>query len=229
MVPRKRGSLVPRAIVATCILGVGALVAAILIRDSLTELVESIALEQTERYAIAIDEFRTLYTSEVVVRAQDAGVRVTHDYKRHTGAIPLPATLGMMFGERLTDSNDGGGVRLYSAHPFPWHGEEGGPKNDFERDALEILSRSPDRTFHRFEQVNGVSSVRVATADLLRAECVSCHNSHPDSPKTDWKEGDVRGVLAVTVPLTRALAQTQAASYTEFTGQAVLIEFFAYW
>ena len=35
----------------------------------------------------------------------------------------------------------------------------------------------------------------------MRAECVSCHNSHPDSPKTDWQEGDVRGALTVTLPL----------------------------
>jgi class 3 adenylate cyclase len=29
--------------------------------------------------------------------------------------------------------------------------------------------------------------------------CVSCHNSHPESPKTDWKVGDVRGIQEVTI------------------------------
>jgi class 3 adenylate cyclase len=29
--------------------------------------------------------------------------------------------------------------------------------------------------------------------------CVTCHNSHPDSPKTDWKVGDVRGIQEISV------------------------------
>ena len=29
--------------------------------------------------------------------------------------------------------------------------------------------------------------------------CVSCHNTHPDSPKTDWKVGDVRGIQEISV------------------------------
>jgi adenylate cyclase len=29
--------------------------------------------------------------------------------------------------------------------------------------------------------------------------CVECHNSHPESPKRDWKVGDVRGIQEVTI------------------------------
>ena len=35
----------------------------------------------------------------------------------------------------------------------------------------------------------------------MQTGCVSCHNSHPQSPKTDWKEGDVRGILEVILPV----------------------------
>src|SRR5207249_108617 len=42
--------------------------------------------------------------------------------------------------------------------------------------------------------------------------CVSCHNAHPESPKTDWKLGDVRGVLEVVVPVERPLAAAQAGA-----------------
>ena len=38
----------------------------------------------------------------------------------------------------------------------------------------------------------------------MRSSCVSCHNSHPDTPKRDWKIGDLRGVLEVQVPLAHA-------------------------
>lgn len=35
----------------------------------------------------------------------------------------------------------------------------------------------------------------------MRPECVTCHNTHPQSPKTDWQVGDLRGVLEITLPL----------------------------
>jgi diguanylate cyclase (GGDEF)-like protein/PAS domain S-box-containing protein len=44
----------------------------------------------------------------------------------------------------------------------------------------------------------------------MRAECIDCHNTHPDSPKTDWKIGDVRGVLEISLPLDGITGQTIA-------------------
>ena len=47
---------------------------------------------------------------------------------------------------------------------------------------------------------------------MVSESCVQCHNTHPDSPKKDWKLGDVRGVLEVVVPLERPLAAAQAGA-----------------
>jgi adenylate cyclase len=33
----------------------------------------------------------------------------------------------------------------------------------------------------------------------MEAACVTCHNMHPDSPKRDWKVGDVRGIEEFTI------------------------------
>jgi adenylate cyclase len=33
----------------------------------------------------------------------------------------------------------------------------------------------------------------------MGATCVSCHNTHPESPKRDWKVGDVRGIQEVSI------------------------------
>ena len=33
----------------------------------------------------------------------------------------------------------------------------------------------------------------------MGAACVNCHNSHPESPKHDWKVGDVRGMQEVSI------------------------------
>lgn len=73
----------------------------------------------------ALEEFRTLYTSEVVVPAQKMGLLVKHDYQSVDGAIPLPATLSMALGNRLAEDEGGNGARLYSPYPFPWRQETG--------------------------------------------------------------------------------------------------------
>ena len=32
-------------------------------------------------------------------------------------------------------------------------------------------------------------------------DCVACHNTHPETPKKDWKVGDLRGVLEISMPM----------------------------
>jgi adenylate cyclase len=34
---------------------------------------------------------------------------------------------------------------------------------------------------------------------VMGAACVNCHNAHPESPKRDWKVGDVRGIQEVII------------------------------
>ncbi|MCH8342361.1 MAG: response regulator [Planctomycetes bacterium] len=171
--------------------------------------VNTTALAEAARFTDALAEFRTLYTSEVVVRVQGHGVEVTHDYATKEGAIPLPATLSMLLGERIGEASSGASVRLFSDYPFPWR-TNGGPQDDFERQAIDQLRQNADQPFFRFEESAGHGVLRYATADLMRDSCINCHNTHPDSPKTNWKVGDVRGVLEITLPLDAAVAQTRS-------------------
>jgi signal transduction histidine kinase len=155
-----------------------------------------------------LTEVRSFYTSDVANRARGHGVDVTPDYKSKPGAIPIPTTFTMELGERLTAKNTGMKVRLYSGLPFRKRRATGGAHDDYERDALQYLKRNPDKEFVRFEDYKGRPSIRYSTADIMRPACVSCHNKHPDSPKKDWKVGDVRGVLQVVRPLDKVVAQT---------------------
>jgi hypothetical protein len=136
----------------------------------------------------------------VVARVREHGIDVTHDYQGKPKAIPLPATMSVELGKRIAGRGAGMQVRLYSDYPFIFR-TGGGPKDDFEREALAQLRRQPDRPFYRFEDYNGRPSLRYATASRMRASCIDCHNSHPDSPKRDWKEGDVRGAFEVIFPV----------------------------
>ncbi|HBY77603.1 MAG TPA: adenylate/guanylate cyclase, partial [Cyanobacteria bacterium UBA11148] len=71
------------------------------------------------------------------------------------------------------------------------------------------LREHPEEQFFRFEDFQGRRSLRYAVADTLQPSCVGCHNTHPDSPKRDWKVGDLRGVLEITHPLDSFVAQTR--------------------
>ena len=174
-----------------------------------SNLIEAVTLNNASLYAQALEEFRTLYTSEVAVRAQTKGVEVTHDYAAKEGAIPLPVTLSLLLGNHIAAKGTGGQPRLYSDYPFPSR-QNSGPQDDFERQALQYLRQHPDQAFTRLEYFKGRLSLRYAKADRMRASCVNCHNTHPDSPRTTWQEGDVRGVLEVILPLDAAVAQTHA-------------------
>jgi len=99
-------------------------------------------------------------------------------------------------------------VRHFSDFPFTFR-TDGGPRDDFEREALVHLRADPTQPYYRFSQVAGASVLRFATARVMQASCVECHNNHADSPKTDWKVGDVRGALSITQSLGNDLERTQ--------------------
>ena len=96
---------------------------------------------------------------------------------------------------------------MYSAYPFP---NRGSRKLDaFGEDALAFFDKDPDGVFVKSEELGGKSVVRVAVADRMASDaCVTCHNTHPDSPKKDWKLKDVRGALEVVVPIDGQLEAT---------------------
>src|SRR5439155_6238888 len=110
----------------------------------------------------------------------------------------LPATslphVGLHLG--LT-GRTGGKVRQYSDYPFPWR-TDGGPRDEFEREALRRLSQSKGReSVHEFTEVGGRRVVRYAQARVMDRSCVECHSTHDQSPRKDWQVGDVRGVLEI--------------------------------
>ena len=174
------------------------------------ELSHAYPLQGTALQVLTLEEFRKLYSDEIVGRLISNGIEVAHDYKNKDHVLPLPATMTMELGERISKSRPGAHVRLYSQYPFPSR-RDGGPRDDFERKAIAALERTPGQPFYRFEQFEGRPSLRYAVADRMQASCVQCHNSHPESPKRDWKVGDMRGVLEFIRPLDNEVAAGQLA------------------
>jgi serine/threonine protein kinase len=174
------------------------------------QLVRSTALESAAQQAEMLETFNNHYSlmvERVMARAQ--GIAVTNDYADKLNAIALPATLTKDIGKDLGASSQFGvQVRLYSDYPFRFR-KDGGPKDDFEWDALHHLRDDPDEPYYRFEDVDGRPSLRYTIARRMQETCIRCHNNHADSTKTDWKVGDVRGVVEIIRPLDRDVARTR--------------------
>lgn len=175
-----------------------------------TAQIKTTAIHNARLYSEAIAEFRTLYTSEVVIAAEKHGMTISHDYAQQENAIPLPATMSILLGKRIGELSSGVISRLYSPYPFPWRKNNGGGLPDqFARDAWAAFESDPSSSFIHFENINGKESIRYAVPDLMRASCVQCHNNHPDTPKSNWKENDVRGVLEIILPVEQSMLLAQ--------------------
>lgn len=164
--------------------------------------VRQFATESAKVHANSVTQFRNFYTQELVPRAINGGMSITHDYKSRDNAMPLPATLTIDLGHYLSKSEGGTQVRLYSDQAFPWRVAERS-LDDFQKQALAHLKKNPDEPFIREEVMNGGRVLRFAQSDRMLASCVACHNQYPGSPRTDWKVGDVRGALEVVLPVSQ--------------------------
>src|SRR6516164_6483934 len=146
-----------------------------------------------------ITSMRAYYTSNVVGRilASPGSTQIAHNYQSIPGAIPIPATLSLELGRVITEQQHNISYRFFSDYPF---------KNrvphmfdDFEQRALSELRANPNRLISDASSTIFTDRVRVVAPIVMGAACVDCHNTHPDSPKRDWKVGDVRGIQEVAV------------------------------
>jgi serine/threonine protein kinase len=176
-------------------------------------LVRSSALESAAQQAELLEE-ATKEFSRNVRRVEEANFPVNKTVPATPGTAPLsiPATFLHDVGEQLGQTGRTGvQVRQYSDYPFPWRAD-GGPRDDFERAALLRIRRSKGQeTAHEFTEVGGQRVVRYAQARVMERSCVACHNTHPQSPRKDWQEGDVRGVLEIIRPLDKDEARVGEA------------------
>jgi methyl-accepting chemotaxis protein len=179
------------------------------------------AVEQARQTVNEFKLLRAYYTDAVVAKVKAAGsMKISFDHKNVPGTIPLPATMILDLSGLLRQQ--GTSLRLYSPYPFP--NRAGRQLDAFSNSAWDFLSKNPDAMFQRREVLDGKDVVRVAVADrMVDQACVNCHNSFPGSPKTDWKLGDVRGVLEVDNDLGAALARGRELTHAVLIGGAAVV------
>ena len=167
-------------------------------------------MKAAEIATLQIVEDRKQFTKNVVIKLKKDGIVDVHpnrEYASIDGGIPLPAT----FVQEVSSKINAKGVYSYDLLS-KWNiNKEKGLGTDFEKDAFSYLFNKEGNVFSRFMVHNGVYTLRYATADVAAAQgCVNCHNNHAESPKHDFKLGDVMGVLVVNIPIGTVSASTVA-------------------
>lgn len=165
----------------------------------LSALSKSALDRQAADLSSVITSIRSYYATNVVGRvlAGDGMTKVAHNYETIPGAIPIPATLSLELGRVISEKQANITYRFMSDLPFK--GRAAHQMDAFEVAALKKLRTDPTAVATDFTWRGFTDSFRLATPVVMGAACVKCHNSHPDSPKTDWKVGDVRGIQEVII------------------------------
>ncbi len=159
-----------------------------------------------ERYADAITRQivadRRYYTKNVIgkLKKELSDFKAEAAYHSVEGAIPLPATYVREVSELLEKEAD---YRYELLSKWPINGEKGTDNQSHQR-LWEALEKNPEAVCQEFTATDDGLELNYATSDIAAVDaCVSCHNSHASSPKTDFKLGEMMGMLVVSVPVTK--------------------------
>jgi hypothetical protein len=138
---------------------------------------------------------RTLYAEEIVGEGKKRGLEFSEKWKRddvHAGPLPAlflretalyleghPTRLSLFLGSDrpINEANAFSGAQV---ELFEHIKETRSHESFYSRDTDLYVAMFPD----------------VATSQA----CVDCHNDHPDSPKRDWRTGDVMGAVTWSHP-----------------------------
>lgn len=159
---------------------------------------QSLRLQASDLNSV-ITSVRGYYAKNVVARvlAHPEMTQVIHNYATVPGAIPIPATLSLELGKVIGEQQ--GNISYRFVSDFPFKGRAPHELDGFEQAALQTLRRDPKQVVNDVSWKNFDGRVRLVAPVVMGEACVACHNSHPESPKHDWKVGDVRGIQEVIV------------------------------
>jgi len=170
----------------------------------LRNLTETALLRQARDLNSVVSSVRGYYATNVVGRVLAAHglTEVSSNYEAVPGAIPIPATLSLELGRVISEQQHNIAYRFVSDYPFknraPHHLDE------FEKDALAQLRAHPDQQLTAVSASILTDHVRLVAPVVMGQACVTCHNAHAESPKRDWKVGDVRGIQEISISQTLA-------------------------
>lgn len=183
---------------AVC-MGIGAAIAAE--PGSSTVSVKSMA----DALHMVMDSDRTVYTKTIVNRLvkKDKVIKASEHFEDDQ-ALALPAQMfrfgSEMVSERAANNPDVNfSYSLLSLWPV---NKQNAPKTDAEKEGLQYIVDNKGKNYYTTEKLGNQEYFTAVYPDVgVAPVCVSCHNAHPDTPKTDFKLGDVMGGVVIRIPV----------------------------
>ena len=171
---------------------------------SLSKQAEARSQREAQALSTVVSVFRSYYATNVAGRilANSGQVTLTEKYHDVPGGVPIPATLSIELGAAIAKASGETGFVMSFVSDAPFLHRERPPADAFQLEALKAFrSNSELKKYSRFDATADGERLRWAVPVRMLPACVACHNAHPDSPIKTWKEGDVRGIQEVSVPL----------------------------
>lgn len=154
---------------------------------------------------MVMDSDRAVYTRRIVNRlAAKEKVITASEHFEDEKALVLPAQMfrfgAEMVAKRAKENPDVNfSYSLQSLWPI---NKQNAPTTDAEKDGLEFVAENKGQNYYTTEELGGVNYFTAVYADTAVAPvCASCHNDHVDTPRSDFKIGDVMGGVVIRIPL----------------------------
>lgn len=143
---------------------------------------------------------RTVYTRVVVNRLQnEEKVIKASEHWKDDKALPLPAQMFRYGAELAGETNKDFSYQLLSLWPV---NKQNAPRTEAEKVGLQYVIDNKGKNYYATETLGGVKYFTAVYPDpAVAPACVTCHNQHKDSPRRDFKLGDVMGGVVVRIPL----------------------------
>lgn len=147
-----------------------------------------------------MDSDRFVYTTKVVNRLMlDEKVIKADEHFMDKKALPLPAQMFRFGAERAAEKNKTFSYSLLSLWPV---NRQNAPRTDLEKQGLKAVAEDKTKPVYGEETLGGKKYFTAIYADVgVAPACVNCHNDHADSPRKDFKIGDVLGGVVIRIPM----------------------------
>lgn len=155
----------------------------------------------TDMLHAVMDSDRTIYTRMIVGRlvAKHKLIKATENFEDDISA-PLPAQMFRMGAEAVADRTDLFEYSLQSLWPI--NKSNAANQTDVEKEGLKYVVDNKGENFYGEEVIDDVKYFTAVYADVVTVQvCADCHNAHKDSPKVDFKLGDVMGGVVIRIPV----------------------------
>lgn len=154
---------------------------------------------------MVMDSDRTVYTKKIVNRLvkKDKVIKASEHFEDDQ-ALALPAQM-FRFGAELVAERSADNEEVnfsYSLQSLWPVNKQNAPKTEAEKTGLKFIAENKGENYYTTETLGGQKYFTAVYPDIgVAPVCVSCHNAHPDTPKTDFKLGDVMGGVVIRIPV----------------------------